>query len=294
MQKNCCVGKENQIMVQFKLSAFADEYSPVFDKQLEGLKKNGVSLIEIRGVDGTGIADISLEKAKEVKEKLDKAGIGVSAIGSPLGKIKITDDMAPHLESLRHVIEIARILDTKRIRMFSFYMPEGEDPKKYRGEVFHRLEQMLTIAEDAGIELCHENEKGIYGDTPERCADLFKYFGCRLKGVFDPANFLNVGAEPYPHGYELLHSYMTYFHIKDADGLTIYPAGMGKGRIPEIIEKIREDFDGEMILTVEPHLTAFIGLDKLENTKGKIEKPYTDSEEAFGVAVSAIRNIIEK
>ena len=261
-------------MVQFKLSAFADEYSPVFDKQIEGLKKNGVPLIEIRGVDGTGIADITLEKAREVKAKLDEAGIGVSAIGSPLGKIKITDDMAPHLDSLR--------------------MPAGEDPQNYRGEVFHRLEQMLVIAEDAGIELCHENEKGIYGDTPERCADLFKYFGCRLKGVFDPANFLNVGAEPYPHAYELLHANMTYFHIKDADGLTIYPAGLGKGRIPEIIESIRKDFDGEMILTVEPHLTAFIGLDKLENTKGKIEKPYTDSEEAFGVAVSAIRSIIEK
>ena len=66
-------------MVQFKLSAFADEYSPVFDKQIEGLKKNGVSLIEIRGVDGTGIADITLEKAREVKAKLDEVGKSVGA-----------------------------------------------------------------------------------------------------------------------------------------------------------------------------------------------------------------------
>lgn len=281
-------------MVQFKLSAFADEYSPDFDKQLEGLKKNGVPMIEIRGVNGKGICDVTLEEAKELREKLDKAGIGVSAIGSPIGKIKITDDMAPHLDTLRHVIELAKLLGTKRIRMFSFFIPQNEDPQLYRGEVFHRIEQMLRVAEEEGIELCHENEKEIYGDTPERCADLFRYFGSRLKGVFDPANFLNVGAEPYPHAYDLLHSYMTYFHIKDADGLTIYPAGLGKGRIPEIIEKIREDFDGEMILTVEPHLFAFTGLANLENTKGKIEKPYTDSEEAFGVAVSAIRAIIEK
>lgn len=279
-------------MVQFKLSAFADEYSPELDKQLEGLKKNGVEMMEIRGVDGVNIAGITLEKAKEVKEKLDRTGIRVSAIGSPLGKIKITDPLEPHLDSLRHVIEIAKILDTQRIRMFSFYMPEGEDPAQYRDEVLRRLEKMLEIAEQENVFLCHENEKGIYGDTPERCADLLSYFGGRLKGVFDHANFLNVGAEPYPFGYELLKRYITYFHIKDADGLTIYPAGQGKGRIPETVDCIRRDFSGEVILTVEPHLFAFIGLDKLENTKGKIEKPFTDSEEAFGVAVKAIQQII--
>ena len=133
-------------MVKFKLSAFADEYSPNFDKQLEGLRKNGVEMMEIRGVDGTNIADITTEKAKEIKLKLDKSGIKVSAIGSPLGKIKITDPIEPHLDQLRRVIEIAKILDTKRIRMFSFYMPEGEKPEKYRDEVFKRLEKMLEIA----------------------------------------------------------------------------------------------------------------------------------------------------
>ena len=87
-------------------------------------------------------------------------------------------------------------------------------------------------------------------------------------------------------------SHITYFHIKDAVGTTIYPAGKGNGRIPETIEAIRRDFDGDITLTVEPHLSAFIGLDKLENTNGKIEKPFADSKEAFGVAVDAIKSII--
>lgn len=279
-------------MVTFKLSAFADEYSPNLDEQIEGLRANGISLIEPRGIDGTGIADISLEKAKEVRAKLDAASIGISAIGSPIGKIGITDEFAPHLELLRHEIEVAKILGAKRIRMFSFYIPDGKDPSDYREEVLSRLETMLTIAEAEGIELCHENEKGIYGDTPERCHDLLTYFGGRLKGVFDPANFLNVGSIPFPNGYELLKSHITYFHIKDADGLTIYPAGLGKGRIADMIDAIRKDFDGEIILTVEPHLFAFIGLDKLENTNEKIVKPYTDSKEAFTVAIRAIRDLI--
>ncbi len=279
-------------MVTFKLSAFADEYSPDFDKQIEGLKKNGIPMIEVRGVDGTPINKITLEKAREIKTKLDAAGIGVSSVGSPIGKISITDPMEPHIESLKHIIEIAKILGTKRIRMFSFFMPKDEQPEKYRDEVFARLEQMLDVADAEGMELCHENEKGIYGDIPERCAEILEHFGGRLKGVFDHANFLNVGAVPYPFGYELLKEHITYFHIKDAVGTTIYPAGKGNGRIPETIEAIRKDFDGEIILTAEPHLSAFIGLDKLENTDEKIEKPFKDSEEAFGVAIDAIKAII--
>ncbi len=279
-------------MVKFKLSAFADEYSPKFDEQLEGVLKNGIEMIEIRGVDGTNVSDITLEKAKEVKEKLDAAGIGVSAIGSPIGKIDIKGNLEPHLDKLRHVIEIAKILGTKRIRMFSFFMPKGEDPAIYKEEVFARLERMLEVAEAEGMELCHENEKGIYGDTPERCKEILEHFSGRLCGVFDHANFLNVDSVPYPDGYELLKSHITYFHIKDAVGTTIYPAGKGNGRIPETIEAIRRDFDGDITLTIEPHLSAFIGLDKLENTNGKIEKPFADSKEAFGVAVDAIKAII--
>lgn len=280
-------------MVKFRLSAFADEYSPDFDKQIEGLKKNGIEMIEIRGVDGTNISDITLEKAKEIKEKLDKAGLGVSAIGSPIGKIDINkDNMAPHLDKLRHTIEIAKILGTDKIRMFSFFMPKDEAPEKYRDEVFARLEAMLEVAEKENIILCHENEKGIYGDTPERCLEILEKFNGRLRCVFDHANFLNVGAVPYPYGYDMLKKHITYCHIKDAVGNDIYPAGKGDGRIPETIADIKRDFDGDLILTVEPHLTAFIGLDKLERVNEKIVKPFADSEEAFGVAVDALKAII--
>ena len=38
-------------MAKFVLSAFADEYSPMLDEQIEGLKKNGIGYMEIRGVD---------------------------------------------------------------------------------------------------------------------------------------------------------------------------------------------------------------------------------------------------
>lgn len=279
-------------MINFKLSAFADEYSPKFDEQLEGLTKNGVKMIEIRGIDGKNVSEISLDEAREVKKKLDAAGISVSAIGSPIGKIKITDPMEPHMELLSHVIAVAKILDASVIRMFSFYIPQGEAPEKYKEEVFARLDMMLQLAEREGIVLCHENERGIYGDTPERCAEILERFEGRMPGVFDHANFITVGCEPYPYAYNLLKKHLKYFHIKDAIEKTIYPAGLGNGRIPETIADIKKDFDGDFILTVEPHLFAFIGLDKLENSDEKIKNPFSDAKEAFSVAIKAIRDII--
>ena len=113
-----------KIMVKFKLSAFSDEYSSVFDEQIEGLLKNKVRMTEIRGVDGTNVADLTPLQAMEVKKKLDASGISVSAIGSPIGKIKITDPMEPHLDKLKQVCDTAEILQTNRIRVFSFYIPK--------------------------------------------------------------------------------------------------------------------------------------------------------------------------
>ena len=200
--------------------------------------------------------------------------------------------MQPHMELLQHIIDIAKILEAKRIRMFSFYIPQGESYEAHRDEVIRRLDMMLCLAEKNGIELCHENEKGIYGDTPERCLDILTHFGGRLKGVYDHANFIDIGSEAYPFAYNLLKEHITYFHIKDSKGEEICPAGEGKGRIPETIADIRKDFDGEIILTLEPHLFSFVGLSQLEGTDEKIEKPYQNSEEAFSVAVNALKNIL--
>ena len=283
-------------MAEFVLSAFADEYSPRFDEQLEGLKKNGVGFIEIRGVDGTNVADLTDEQLHEVRAKLDAAGIGVSSIGSPIGKIKVYDEFEPHLEKLERCVSAAKILGTPNIRMFSFYIPEGKTREECRPEVMRRLGVMLDIARKAGVTLCHENEKGIYGDSPETCLDINNEFGGEMKLIFDPANFIECGCEPFPHGYGLLGDRIYYMHIKDATAeKTIAPAGKGVGRIPEIIADLDKKRSGRIFLTVEPHLRVFTGLAGLEtDEKTKMPNTYETSAEAFGAAVDAIKAIIAK
>ncbi|MBE6599009.1 MAG: sugar phosphate isomerase/epimerase [Ruminococcaceae bacterium] len=273
-------------MVKFRLSAFSDEYSSVFDEQIEGLLKNKIGMTEIRGVDGTNIADLSTSAVEEAAKKLTSAGIAVSAIGSPIGKIKITDPMEPHLDKLKQVCETASVLATDKIRMFSFYIPEGTEPADCKDEVVDRMGKMLDVADEYNLLLCHENEKGIYGDTPERCLELFREFDGRLGLVFDPANYIQCGCDPLK-AYFTLAPYTTYMHIKDADARgTIVPAGRGVGSIPEILALINNARSGDFTLTIEPHLAVFKGLDALEGgEKTMLGNAYSSNEEAFCDAV---------
>lgn len=280
-------------MAEFILSAFADEASGSLDEQIKILKEENIPLIEMRGVDGKNCADLSVEDAKKIKEKLNKNNIGFSALGSPFGKIGITDDFAPHLEKFKNSLQICKILDCKKIRIFSFYIPQNEDYSKYKDEVFNRLEQMLDLAEKEGILLVHENEKGIYGDTDERCMELYKHFSGRLGIAFDPANYVQCNVDP-KKAYELQKDTITYFHMKDAlfsDG-SVVSVGNGDGSVPFILKDVAENRKDKVILTIEPHLTVFKGLENLQSEEVQHKESYPDSKTAFRAAVKAVRKYI--
>lgn len=275
-------------MANFILSAFADEYSPELERQLEGLTRFGITKIELRGVDGKNVSALTANEAKACKKMLDAAGISLSAVGSPLGKISLDGDLDAHYELTRRVCETANILGCDRVRAFSFY-----DTNDRGSEVVDRLGKLVDICKSSGVLFCHENEKGIYGDTPEKCLELKKIFGDDIGVVFDHANFIQCGCEPFPHAFELLGSDVTYMHIKDAtkEG-TVVPAGEGIGRIAETLREL-DSRDGDMILTLEPHLRVFSGLDELERgEKTQVKGTYSTAEEAFAAAVDAARNAV--
>lgn len=179
-------------MQSMKIFAFADEASGKISGQIAAMCRNGLNGLEIRGVDGQNIADITVEKAREVRRMLDDAGLTVWSMGSPIGKIGIeSDDFAAHLDKLRHVLTLADVLGAKNVRMFSFYIPEGQ-AQAYRGKVMDQVGQMVQAAEGTGIKLCHENEKGIYGDMADRCLDLLNTFPrwtvCLIRRILSSAD----------------------------------------------------------------------------------------------------------
>ena len=279
--------KGSMHMFPVKIYAFADEASSKLDGQILALKRNGLAGLEIRGVDGTNVSAISIEKAKEVRRKLDDNGLTVWSVGSPIGKIKIQDDFDAHLDTYRYTLEIADILGAKNLRLFSFYIPKEDAPAAYHQLVIDRMGVFLDIARDTGVTLCHENEKGIYSDMAVRCAEIHREFP-QLKAVFDPANFIQCGQDTVK-AWEMLSPYVEYMHIKDAmaDG-SVVPAGKGIGNLPYLLSQ----YKGE-VLTLEPHLSVFDGFDKLEaDEKTKMGYCYPSSRAAFDAAVNALKELI--
>ena len=172
-----------------KLCAFADEASSCFKEQIEALKRNGISYIELRGLDGKNVSALTLKEAKSYAEQLKEAGITVWSVGSPLGKVNLADDFEAYKEKVRHVCALANVFETKRIRMFSFF-----EAYEQRELVISRLKEMVEIGKEYGVYMCHENEKAIYGDTLARVEELLDAVP-GLQFVYDPANFLEVGED---------------------------------------------------------------------------------------------------
>ena len=277
-----------------KIYAFADESSPIIDNQIVAMKRNGLDGLEIRTVDSVSISDITVQKAEEVRKKMDDAGLRTWSIGSPIGKIDIEkDDFSAHAEKFKHTLQLADILGAKNIRLFSFYIPQDKNPEEYKNEVIDRLGIFCDIASGSGIDLCHENEKGIYGDVASRCLDLFKAIPS-LKGIFDPANFIQCNQDTL-EAWKMLGKYIKYMHIKDAlESGDVVPAGKGIGNIPEILSEF--EAAGGNALTVEPHLTIFSGLAGLEREgeQSQIGRySYPDAETAFDAACTAIKEILK-
>ncbi len=279
-------------MANIILSAFADEYADSSEEQLQGLCKLGISHIEIRHVDKKNVSKLTKDEVLEAKKLLDQYGIKVSAIGSPLGKIKLDGDIDGHIETAKRVFEYANILGAKYVRMFSFYAPKGCDITEMKEEVFSALDKLISIAKEYGVILCHENEAKIYGDIPERCRELLDTFP-DLMCVYDMGNYVLEGVDPYPEAYRMLKDRIAYFHVKDAlSAGAIVPPGCGEAKISEILAEHKKDTEGDFFVSLEPHLELFSGLNALVGRSFENPYKYPDAKTAFTDAAEKLKELI--
>lgn len=282
-------------MTYDKISGFSDEISESADMQFEVLNKLNIDYFEPRGIDGKNISVLSDSEISLLKEKMQQAGIKASSIGSPIGKVKLEEPFEAHFALFQRVVEIAKLLDTKYIRIFSFYHDGGDVwTEEERRMVLSRLRKMIAYAEEQNVILLHENEKDIYGDTTDRCIDLMQELSCsHFKAVFDPANFVQCGQDT-KNAYEKLKKYIAYMHIKDAlmeDGRVV-PAGSGDGNIEYILKDLMSNgYDG--YLSLEPHLGSFAGLADLELDNKMTGLPQ-GGEGTFTLAYGALCDLLDR
>lgn len=277
---------------KINLSGFADEINPQLDEQIRVLKKFGMHYVEMRGANGKGLVEYPLDEVEKIKEQLDENDIHLSSVGSPIGKIPIVQDFEEHFKLFCHTINIAHVMEVPYIRMFSFFMPEGEDPEKYHDEVFRRVGRMADYAAKHNVILLHENEKEIYGDVADRCKKLMEeFYSDHFKAVFDFANFVQCHQDT-KEAYEMLKPYIEYVHVKDAEWESgqVVPAGHGDGNVKEILKMLKESgYEG--FLSLEPHLADFAGFSALENGKSEKKEKLT-GEESFTLAHESLVKIL--
>jgi sugar phosphate isomerase/epimerase len=244
-----------------KLSAFADEVTNDFLEQVKYLAQEKVGYIEPRFVNKKNIIDLTQDELNEAKKMIQDHGLKVSAIGSPIGKVKLDEPFEPHLDKFKHAVELAEFFETPYIRMFSYYAPEGKDIVDYRDQVMERMQAKVGVIKDADVTMVHENETHIYGDTAEHCVDLVETVNSpKLRLVYDPGNF--VWGQKITDNVEtcwpLMKPYVVHVHIKDwkvGDKDVGSIPGEGDGQIKELLAELAA-MHYEGCLTMEPHLRA--------------------------------------
>lgn len=272
------------------LSGFGDEIDPDPAVQAAVLLAMGASHIEVRSAWGTNVSELGPQQIASLKEILDKNGLKVSAVASPIGKVDVSLPAEHELGRLRQIISVAKGLGTSHIRVFSFFRADGRSAEDIRDDVMVRMRALAALAADSGVVLLHENEKGIYGDTPERVLDIMETVDSpALRIAWDNANFVQVGVKPYTDGYAMLRPYLEYFQVKDALSTTgeVVPAGEGDGELGATIAALRADgFAG--FASLEPHLASAHELGGFSGPVafGRAARAFAALAEANGIELS--------
>ena len=244
-----------------KLSAFADEVTDDFLGQVKFLVKEKVGYIEPRFIDKKNIMDLTKDLLGVARKIIKDNGLKVSAIGSPIGKVRLDEPFQPHLDKFKRAVDIALLFESPFIRMFSYYAPQGKNIDDYREQVTERMSAKVEILKGVDVAMVHENEANIYGHSAKNCVDLVKAVDSpKFQLAYDPANF--VWAESILDNvkscWPLMKPYVVHVHIKDwklgAKDVGSIP-GEGDGQIKELLGELAAiNYDG--CLTMEPHLQA--------------------------------------
>lgn len=283
------------MMGKYEVSAFIDEYSDNLEEQVAALKRYGIKYVELRHCGGKNVAEFDETDKTAIKKAFDEHGIKVSSIGSPIGKIAIDCNIKAHLDLAKQVFETANYFQAKYVRIFSFYLPKDKKAETFKGKTVDFLGELVNLSGEYGITLCHENEAGIYGESPARCFELLEEFNGKMKCVFDMGNFVLDGYKPFPDAYNLLKKHIAYFHIKDAlyKGAVV-PAGKGEASLKEILEGYKKDAKESVFVTLEPHLQTFAGLNTLIGKTFENPYKFASPQAAFDEDVKEFYKILRE
>jgi sugar phosphate isomerase/epimerase len=222
------------------IAAITDEFSSSLAEAVVPMQEIGMAGAELRVIDGKNILDLSDDELKQTKDILDRAGMKVVSIASPL--LKCVLEKGPALDSRFHrdvfaskhtladqsrladrAFEIAGFFGASIVRVFSYWRTVR--PDQCLDAIARALDDLTRNASREGLIIGLENEHACNVATGEETAGLLELVSSpELMIVWDPANALVAGEIPFPDGYERLPKRrIVHVHTKDCDMLTGKP-----------------------------------------------------------------------
>ena len=257
-----------------RLGILTDEVSDDFTDALAWIAAHGLKHVEVRVVNGRNVADLTnADEALTIRQQVESHGLTVAAVASPLFKCAL-DPARPvasgdrfgqgeegteaHFAKLDRVIGTAKLLGTRRIRIFSFW--REREPARYQPDVIRHLKRAAGVAERSDVLLLVENEPSCNGGFAAEVAEIVRGVASpAVRGLWDPGNEAYAGREAFPAGYAAMKDVVAHVHLKDAyvraDGTPrCIPLGSGNvALIPQLRALATDGYEGPF--TIETHFT---------------------------------------
>jgi sugar phosphate isomerase/epimerase len=261
-------------------SGIADEAGTDLDTQIKAHRELRWHHIELRNIEGVGVADLCDRVFEQAVEKLTEAGLAVSCFAAQL--CNWSRSVAKHPDIDRHELERAiprmQRLGCPFIRTMS-YPNAGWPEEEWKEEVIARMSVLAKMCEDGGVTLAHENCNGWGGEGPDESLELLERVDSpAFKLLWDTGNPVAHGQDAWAY-YDAVKEHVVYVHIKDGvtrDGTMTYTyPGEGEGRVKEVVKDLlARGYAGGF--SIEPHLAAVVHEGKAASEAHSAYSRYTE------------------
>ncbi|RLF00990.1 MAG: sugar phosphate isomerase/epimerase [Thermoprotei archaeon] len=242
-----------------KLSVITDEVSQELARVIDFAVNHGLEGIEVRTLWNMKPHEL-VDKAGEIRKELESAGLEVSAIASPVFKCDLLseEEYREHMDILERCIALAKALDTRIIRIFTFWRKGSLD--QYLDQILEKFMAAVDVAASEGVVLAVENEPSTHVNNGRRLRQFLDAVSKPnvVSGVWDPGNdvFDPEGEQPYPEGYSYVRGFFVHVHVKDGrrvdGGYEFTPVGEGEVNwLEQLKALVRDRYTG--YLSLETH-----------------------------------------
>jgi sugar phosphate isomerase/epimerase len=253
------------------ISAFADEAANQRTalEQMTALAAIGLRHYSPRFIDVLGdgriehVVDLSPEKLERLKQFHDEYGMQVTSIGARVGKVKLlnVDDgshnkFIPFPEYLEgevaRTIRVARSLNTKLIRGFSFYHPRGQRAQDHLDLAADQIRQIAHACAREGLVYGLEIEPNLVGETGPLLAELARRVDHpNMVLIFDGGNVAAQNKNPVQvfEEYRATLPWLGWMHVKDyrIDPGLVWTGAVDEERLKNFVPANEGDAGHELI-----------------------------------------------